>query len=350
MKPAAVGILLALLSASCVTTTDTPSAPPAGAKAADGRPAWLVNPGMRYPESRFLVASGDGDTLRAAQNAATANLAKIFESRIQAEDNLSERYREWAKGGKSAFESESILSRRVSIQTAQDLFNIQFSPSFTAPDGRVHVLAALDRAETAAIYRQRIGENAARVRAFAQRVAGTDPLHRYAFLQRGATVALQNRMLLQQLDLISMADRKAVDLGYDADSLFTQAADAGRAIRCTVRLEGDLDRKVSVAVEEVLNDLGFSIGASPVLTVSGKVLLERTDLGRPEVFVRYDVQVQLADPAGHVIATFAEKGREGHLTQKEAEARALRVVRDQLRETLRGKVVQYFKGLTEAGG
>lgn len=334
------------LGAGCVTTGGAPG----GKAAADGRPAWLVNPHQRYPDALYLVASGDGDTLRSAQNAATANLAKIFESRVNTEDRLFERFSEWSRGRDGGLHSESVLERQITIASAQDIFNIQFSPSYVAADGRVHVLAALDRAETAPIYRERILALAERIRGHVERARSADPMHRYAFTQKAAALALENRMMLAQLEIVSLRERQGLDLGYDLDALTLAAAEASKALTFSVALEQDPERKIAGAVEELMNDLGFTIGASAALRVTGRVTIEPTDLNRPEKFVRYDVLVQVADPQGRILVTFAEKGREGHVSEIEARARAVRIVRTQLQTTLRRKLIAYFKGLVETGG
>ncbi len=66
-----------------------------GCKTFDGgKPDWLANPKSVYPDDQFLSAVGAGDTRRAAENSAAASLSRIFESRIESDERLSDQSRE----------------------------------------------------------------------------------------------------------------------------------------------------------------------------------------------------------------------------------------------------------------
>ena len=92
----------------------------------------------------YLSAIGEADSRRDAENMAAANLARIFESRVKADETYKERYMELTKGGSTTYEEQSDVTKSVNIQAEQTLVNVEFAESYTNNMGRVFVLASCD--------------------------------------------------------------------------------------------------------------------------------------------------------------------------------------------------------------
>jgi hypothetical protein len=108
-----------------------------------------------------------------------------------------------------------------------------------------------------------------------------------------------------------------------------------------------MENKVGKLCEELLTDMGFVVSDKPTLTIDGTFSMEDTDLGRTDMkFVRYDCSLSVRDGAGTSFATLVEKGREGHASTKEASARVLRTIKEQIQTELRRKLTAYFDSLT----
>ena len=148
-------LLMALLLFNCSQSGQNIGS--ANAKSKNKRPSWMDNPHKKYPDAQYLVAIGAGDTRRDAENIAAGNLSRIFESKIKVDHTMKERYKSLSKGTK--FVSEELATEsneNVNIKSDQSLINVQFGESYTDKSARIHVLAYLNRKETATIYTEKI--------------------------------------------------------------------------------------------------------------------------------------------------------------------------------------------------
>ena len=316
MRDAGYGALLILLLAGCAS------------RSVDS-PAWLLNPQETYPAAQYLVAVGKGDTRRAAENSAAAGLARIFESQIHAEETLSETTTE-ARGAIESFDQFSELRANIRIGSKQNLLNIQFGETFTDRRGRVSAAAVLPRAETAEIYRTRIGENTKDIVLLTHRSDTADgPLEKYAFRRAAVRKALENDLLLAQLDIILPGARERQSLHYDPQTLYSETAAAARDVTFSVQLPGN----GGDALREALTGMGFSENEKAVLRFSGSATFEETDLRRGTlVFVRYRYQLETLTADDSLVLSVSGSRREGHINFEQATDRARRSLRAELLE------------------
>ena len=309
------------------------------------RPAWLLNPQVNYPEAHYLVAIGEGDTRRAAENSAATGLARIFESRIQAEETLLETTTE-ARGTQESFDQLSELRAKIRIGSEQNLLNIQFGEIFTDHHGRVHAAAVLPRAETAKIYRTQIGENNQAIVHLTHESDTTDgPLERYAFRRAAVHKALENDLLLAQLDIILPGARERLSMPYDPQTLYSKTAAAAQNVTFSINLPGE----GGIALREALTGMGFSESDNATLQFSGNAIFEKTDLHRGSlVFVRYRYQLETHTKNGSLVLSFNGSSREGHINFEQASARALRSLRTEILIEVPKKVGGYLDRLASA--
>lgn len=308
------------------------------------RPHWMENPQMKYPVKYYLTAVGEGDTLQAAEAVAAGNLAKIFRTHITVDERLTERYYELI-GKQNLYQEQTQLDRNVDMYTSMSLQNVQYPERYTDPKtGRVYALAALNRAETAAIYVTRLKENNARTARFVARSDDLSPAITYAALSAAVAISADSQQLLEQLDVLYPAAKAQVTMDFNHDDLQQRLATAARAIGFTVEIEGDTEGKVTQAVSSLLTGLGFVMSPdNAFLKVSGSVALEQTDLGRQGLhFVRYLMKLDMQDAYGKTVLALSEQGREGHVSLNEAASRCLRSMTGALDRQLVYKLFGYF--------
>ena len=331
MRDAGFGILLLLLT-GCASQPIT-------------SPAWLLNPQETYPEGQYLVATGEGDSRRAAENSAAAGLARIFESQIQAEETLSETTTE-SRGAIESFDQLSELRANIRIGSKQNLLNIQFGEAFTDQRGRVHAAAYLPRAETAEIYRTRIGENNRTIVYLThQSDTASGPLEKYTFRRAAVRKALENDLLLTQLDIILPGTRERLSLHYDPQTLYSETAAAARDVTFSIQFPGDGGE----ALREALTGMGFSENETAVLRFSGSATFEETDLHRGSlVFVRYRYQLEARTGDGALVLALSGSRREGHINFAQATDRARRSLRTKLLKQVPREIGKYLDRLASA--
>ena len=310
------------------------------------KPEWLKNPKAVYSEQMYLTAIGEGDSRSDAESMAAGNLARIFESNIKAEETVNQRYMELTKNNKTDIEEQTNVTKNVNIQSQQTLFNIQYGESYTDDIGRVHAIAYLNKMKTADIYENKINKNAARINYFigiAEK--SSDPILKYAAMSAASAVSSNNELLLAQLTIIFPATIEMLEINYNYDQIVKDASIAAKAVSCKIDIQNDEENKITIMLEELINDLGFVISKNNVLKINGNIILEKTDLKRDLEFIRYELQINVTDNKDNVIVSMSEKGREGHISATEAKARAIRTLSKKINKQLKKKLIAYFDGM-----
>ncbi|VGO12187.1 hypothetical protein PDESU_00738 [Pontiella desulfatans] len=310
-----------------------------------GTPKWVENPKTVYPENQFLVAVGEGDTRRTAENAAAANLSRIFEAHIESDERLVDQTTETAK---SLIRTTDFTSD-VNILSAQTLFNIQHAEAWKDSKGRYHAVAYLNRRDTAAIYRDKIEEQTSRVNFLLASAENTDKvLKKYATLRAANTHANEASYLLRQLKVIhppSVADSTP---SYSANNLRKALADTAKRIKVRINLSGDEDKRMEGTLEEFITQYGFVVGNSFVLDFSGSVSVKDTgERNQGLVFVRYELALQIKDDDGDVLVSVGDKGREAHKTLEQARIRSFRTLENAIKSSGTQRLDAYFDSLID---
>ncbi|MDP8268734.1 MAG: hypothetical protein P9L97_08410 [Candidatus Tenebribacter davisii] len=310
------------------------------------QPDWLKNPKSVYREQMYLSAIGEGDSRSDAENMAAGNLARIFESNIKAEETVNQRYMELTKNKKTDIEEQTNVLKNVNIKSQQTLFNIQYGESFTDDMGRVHTIAYLNRMKTAEIYESKINKNAEQINYFVGLAENSkDPILNYAAMSAASAVSSQNEILIGQLTIIFPTALEMLELNYDHNEIIKNTSSAAANVSCKIDIKNDKEKKVTILLEELINDLGFVLNNDEVLRIDGDILLEETDLNRDLEFIRYELQINVTNNKDNVIVSMSEKGREGHVSAAEAKARAIRTLSKKINKQLKKKLISYFDNM-----
>jgi len=338
MKRLFLLVLLTFLLMSCVAMDKSKK---------NKTPEWLINPKNVYPEQLYLTAIGEGDTRSMAENYAAASLAKIFESKVSAEDTYNQRYIELTSNEETSYEDLTDVNKSVTIESDQILHNIQFADSYTDEMGRVHVLAYLHRMRTADIYEEKISSNSEDILYYiGQADNSTNICNQYAAMSAASLISSHNETLLDQLDIISPDTRDFIELEYNHRNVQQRAADYARGISFNIQIVNDIENKITDLVKNMLNEFGFVMNQEALLDISGEIKFEETDLNRDDFeFIRYYLTLQMVDEKGDIVASLNEKGKEGHTTFYEAQERAVRKIGDRIERSFKQKLMTYFDNL-----
>jgi hypothetical protein len=324
--------MTALLLSGCSTFSNRP-------------PEWVENPKAVYAENEYLAAVGEGDTRRAAENAAAANLSRIFEAHIESDERLLDTSRETG----TSLVRTTDFTADINILSSQTLYNIQHAEAWADDKGRYHAVAYLNRRETAAIYRDKIDELTGRVRfGLSHAEQAGNLLDRYAQLRAAMRNAEANELLLRQLKVIHPPSASASAPFYSISELQKALSDTARHIRVQIRIDGDSEGRLTACLEELITRYGFAVGTPAELEIAGRIAV--TDTGQRTanlVFVRYELAVQIKDTGGNVLAAVNDKGREAHQSQTEARARSFRTMERAITTEGVQRLDAFFDALTE---
>lgn len=316
-----------------------------GCTAFRGQPDWVRNPQSVYPEKEYLACVGEGDTRRAAENSASANLSRIFESQIQSDERLAEHSYETTTN----FERKTDYDQDINILSKQTLHNIKYAEAWTDPQGRVHAVAYMQRRSTAALYRDKITDKNKRITYLINRAESTeDILQRYALLRAAVQENTINQQLLSQLNVIHSPSVAAVSPSYAKDELRRKLAETAKNIRVHISIEGDSQRMLSASIEQMITQYGFVLDQPAVLTLSGKVSVEDTGQRKADMlFARYELTVHLNDQSGTTLVSIHEKGREGHFNMPELKIRAFRTMEKRILSECKSRLDAHFLSMVD---
>ncbi|MFO7896740.1 MAG: LPP20 family lipoprotein [Candidatus Cloacimonadales bacterium] len=337
-------IIIAITIFSCAVVSEAEAK-----RGKNEKPKWVDNPASAYPEAYYLSAIGEGDTRSYAENMAAANISRIFESQVKADQSVSNRYSEIADAtGVSSSETTDIATN-VNISSDQTLLNLKFGESYTDELGTVYVIAYIDRMKTATIYENRIAEANAKIVEFIKQGENIKSrTHSYAYLSAAKLFHDQLDVMLQQLDIISANSRSMIELDYDANALQKKLNQVAEEVTFSIDLTNDEAGKIESVLQQLLTSMGFRLSDNGLLKVQGSVDFSETDLGRDDyVFVRYDLQLKIIDDRGNIVAALSEKGREGQNSFAEAKARCVLKLQNKIEKNLQRKVVQFFDNLVK---
>lgn len=308
-------------------------------------PEWVVNPKAVYPENKFLVAVGEGDTRRSAENAAAANLSRIFEAHIESDERMSDQSHET----NSSIMRTTDFSADINILSSQTLYNIQHAEAWKDKLARYHAVAYLNRRDTAGIYRDKIYERTTRVNFLLSSARNTqDVLKKYATLRAAAKYASEADLLLRQLKTIHPPSIADASPSYSNNKIRKELADTAKQIQVQINVSGDTDQRMTQTLEQLITGYGFIIGKPASLNLTGRVSVN--DTGEREqdlVFVRYELAVQIKDSNHSTLVSFGNKGREAHKTIEQARIRSFRTLDQIIKATGSHRLDTYFDALVD---
>ena len=307
-------------------------------------PAWIDGESQEFPSKQFLIGVGEGNSRIVAEQRAYVAVARIFQTHVEAEARDSESYFISEREGTSKTGRELRLDHVTQVSTKKVLENVMILARWEQPHAdRYLVLAGMDRRQSE---KALIEELAALDQAIEKDVresrTGGDTLTKVRRLKR----AIRNTRLREDMN----ADLRIIRVSgtgnppvYQIDDLKNELDRHLREnLDVRIQIQGDQESLIRRALLEGLTREGFvstkqgqplasSNGTEPLssadeadLLITGVATLWKVDLPDPIfVYVRWcaDLLVLETTPQ-RIIGVVSRSGREGHITQTEAFARA----------------------------
>ncbi len=347
-KAIPVRLILALLSlfvlVGCATA---PSSSGGGSSSSNGdMPAWFLDPQSVYSDDQYLTAIGTGDTRRAAEQSAMAGLSQIFESEINVDVNTAERYRDLVGPSGSVSESELMLAQSTSVQSNQTLLNVQFGEAAVDGEGRVHVIAYINRMETGRIYQDLIQKNGSFVVDYLEDYrAAADPVRKYAYVSAAAVVAQSNALLLDQLRIISQPFYAMTDVPYELREVQQAKLDTAATMTIKIDVAGNAGDRVASAIREALSEERFPTADPALITIGGEVSIEPIELNPKYKAVRWYLSLSFIGPDGRALVTYDNQDRAQAVTAESAQSFAYDDIDEAVKREFVASIRDYFDGL-----
>lgn len=330
--------LLIFLS-GCATTAKTDKAQTAGGKA----PLWISEPSSVYPEAVFLSGVGYGPSRSDAEAAAAAVLTKAVSQKVEAQSSSIQLMDTEASAAQNVRRSFSSVIRTSS--TVDEISGLAIKETWMDRDGNFYALALINREEVGTHYEARIRACEDGINDFILFAADNPAsFEAVSALKKAAAAAAENEKNLSLLSVIHPGKYKNLSLAYKN----TQTVEALlyreiEKISIIVEVENDKNKRIETAFLKALKEAGFkaSIPFSGLNTDTVFYVLKASITVEPfkgktasdNTYVRYTVHADLIDKrTGKIVLPWSISGREAHITQSEAENRALRTVENGIKE------------------
>lgn len=331
------------------------------------QPTWVEGNSTDFPADQYLLGVGQADSRPSGEERAYGAVSRIFKAKVEAESKDWESFLVLEARGKANTERRLTLDQVTRVSTDKVLESVRILDAWVNPANRQHhVLAGMHRAQAATALAERMAELD---RAIETDLAEPRPAADVLTAIRSLRRAIKNLVLREayNADLrVIRASGQGTPSRHRVPEL-TGALEQFMAAHLLVGVEvlGDQVEPVRRAVIEGLVREGLPVTARPAgteepavgrdggkpleLLVKGTVRLFDVDVPDPRFrYVRWCSDFVILEPSTqHIVGAVSRGGREGHLTQGEATAKAVRVMQQEVSSELARTLAGYVYGDTD---
>lgn len=331
------------------------------------KPDWIYGVSAAYPSGQYLVGVGQAESRAVAEDRAYAAVARIFKAEVNAQAKDWESYLVIEQRGQSSAERRLTLDNLTRVSTDKVLENVQIVDRWVDVDKGFHyALAGMHRSQAETSFMERITQLDRSIRDDVEDFQrSSDKLARVRALRRAARNLVLRETYNADLRVIrpsgqgTAAAYRVSEITHDLEQFLAmnlvlavavtgdQAEPAQRAL-----IEGLLKEGLQVTSRPWGEDRsidGDSSGPSPELLVRGVVRVWPIDVRDPQFkFMRWCSDFEVVDVASQrVVGALSKGGKEGHLSEREATAKVVRVMQQEFSADTAKAIAAYVYGESE---
>jgi hypothetical protein len=322
-----------------------------------GKPVWVDGRSAEYPSTQYLTGVGQADTRSNAEDQAYAAVARIFKAEVAAQAKDWESYLVVENRGVTNAERRLTIDNVTKVSTDKVLENVRIADVWYDSDSRLYyALGVMNRsqAETALMEKISVLDRAIAADIAESRQA-TDKLAKVRALRRAGRNLVLREAYNTDLRVIRVSG-KGTSSVYQVNELSGELEQfLATNLVLEVQVSGDQAEPVERALTEGLIREGLRVtttktergeAGSPELIVRGTVRLFPIEVRDPNFkYVRWCSDFEIVEPeTRRVVGATAHGGREGHLTEREAMAKTLRVMQHELSSDVAKSIAAHIFG------
>ncbi len=331
------------------------------------KPDWIDGVSVAYPPGQYLVGVGQAESRAVAEDRAYAAVARIFKAEVNAQAKDWESYLVVEQRGQSSAERRLTLDNLTRVSTDKVLENVQIVDRWVDGHKGLHyVLAGMHRTQAEASFMERITELDRSISDDIEEAHhSSDKLARVRALRRAARNLVLRETYNADLRVIrpsgqgTAAPYRVSELTHEleeflATNLVLAVAVAGDQVEPVKRAltEGLLKEGLQVTSRQWGGERsmgGDSNGPSPELLVRGVVRVWPIDVRDPQFkFVRWCSDFEVVDlTSQRVVGALSKGGKEGHLSDREATAKVVRVMQQEFSTDVAKAIAAHVYGELE---
>jgi len=350
------GLVLIILCMSFSACIGAPSsgqqvatASPSEGVSTGPRPAWVNSVNSVYSVSQYVAVIGSASDQGLAERNALANLAAYFGQSIQADQSITNTYREAVRNGvTSSWSENTALDSTIRTSASMDtLVGAEIRGVWFDSRGTYYAVAVLEKARAAEVYKDMIIANQNMIKNLTTMgQSERNSLEGYARYQFAAAVADINTSYGNLLRLLGATPPE----GMASSGVFRlEAQNITRAIPIGITVRNDRAGRIQSAFAKAITDLGFRSGAANSRYVL-QVDITISPIESPNnsnKFARMELSANLTDN-GHVLQpyNFNPPLSEGHAgSLSEAEIRVFIAAEQKINQEYKGILEEYLSKL-----
>jgi len=331
------------------------------------KPDWIDGVSATYPSGQYLVGVGQAENRAAAEDHAYAAVARIFKAEVSAQAKDWESYLLIEQRGHSSAERRLTLDNLTRVSTDKVLENVRIVDRWAdMHNGLYYALAGMNRSQAENTFMERITELDRSISDDVEEAhRSSDKLAKVRALRRAARNLVLRETYNADLRVIrpsgqgTAAAYRVGELTHEleqflATNLVLAVAVAGDQVEPAQRalMEGLLKEGLQVTSRPWGQDRstgGDSSGPSPELLVRGVVRVWPVDVRDPQFkFMRWCSDFEVVDLASQrVVGALSRGGREGHLSEREATAKVVRVMQQEFSDDVAKVIAAHVYGESE---
>jgi len=338
--------LLALLSSGCTWF------------GGNAKPGWIDDADAEYPPAQYLFGVGQAGDRNGAADQAYAAVARIFKAEVTAQAKDWESYLVIESRGATNAERRLTLDSVTKVSTDKVLENVRITETwYDASKGVYYALAVMSRPQAEVSVMERLAALDRAVESdTAESRQTSDKLTKIRDLRRAIRNLILREAYNADLRVIRPSGRGTA-APYQVNELSNELAQfLASNLLLAVQVSGDQTEPIERALTEGLLREGLNVvsdtvggeGRTPEVLVRGTARLFPIEVRDPNFkYVRWCSDFEVVEVASsRVIGAIARSGKEGHLTEREATAKALRVMRHELSSDVAKAIAAHIFGET----
>jgi LPP20 lipoprotein len=331
------------------------------------KPDWIDGVSGAYPSGQYLVGVGQAESRAAAEDRAYAAVARIFKAEVSAQAKDWESYLVIEQRGHSSAERRLTLDNLTRVSTDKVLENVRIVDRWVdVRKGLYYALAGMHRPQAETAFMERIAELDRSIGDDVEEAnRPSDKLAKVRALRRAARSLVLRETYNADLRVIRPTGQgtasayRVSELTHEleqflATNLVLGVAVTGDQVEPAQRAltEGLLKEGLQVTSRPWEGDRsigGGSGGPSPELLVRGVVRVWPIDVRDPQFkFVRWCSDFEVVDVSSQrVVGALSRAGKEGHLSEREATAKVVRVMQQEFSIDVARAIAAHVYGESE---
>lgn len=321
------------------------------------KPSWIDGGSTQFPSTHYLVGVGQADSRPQATEQAYAAVSRIFKAEITAQAKDWESYLVVESRGQTNTERKLILDNVTRVTTDKVLENVQVLDTWFDQKARqYYALAGMNRAQAESAMLERLADLDRTIHTeVTEAHQAQDKLSHVRNLKRATKNLVLREAYNTDLRTIRsngqghQAAYRVAELTAELEQFL--ALNLGMAVDVTGEQAEPLER----ALIEGLAQEGFTVvghgpgAASAELLIKGTVRMWPIEVPDPQFrYVRWCTDAVIEEvPSRRIIGAVSKGGKEGHVTEREAAAKAVRVMQQEFSSDLAHAVAAHVYGERE---